>query len=453
MENLEKCDLCKNAFEEDKLNEVLNGDNICDDCLRSHFEECDDCGGYEKKSLLNSTANNNEVCDDCLSKNYSFCDYNQDYYPQDELVWSDHDSCHYHQEDAQYCDGFDDYLSPIADFESIGDKYYSLAFLRSHKNEEIRQCDDCGMWERYDYMTYSDYHGRDICENCLNEYTYSERHDSYVHNDEIAVDVIHSYNYEPELIFRPKFNKKNLYFGIEIETGCSSYSDFENCIEYLNSGFSSEEIFLKEDGSIGESHGVEIVSHPMTLENLKNIFPKTKLDKLISMGLRSYDASGCGIHVHISNHNMTDAHKIRLSYFFNICSDFLCILSQRNESHYAKYYKYDRKKFLSSKETRKTLIINEDRYEALNFKNNSTIEIRIFKGTLKHSTIMSILELCDCLYWYSFDKQSISCKPDQETLVSKFLRYTLRNEKKYPYLVQYLDRKMNKINNLLKRTV
>ena len=40
------------------------------------------------------------------------------------------------------------------------------------------------------------------------------------------------------------------------------------------------------------------------------------------------------------------------------------------------------------------------RYQAVNLKNSSTIEIRIFRGTLKTNTILATLQLVDCLCAY-----------------------------------------------------
>jgi hypothetical protein len=47
--------------------------------------------------------------------------------------------------------------------------------------------------------------------------------------------------------------------------------------------------------------------------------------------------------------------------------------------------------------------INSDRYEALNFQNDKTVEFRLFRGSLKYATIMACLEFAYITWFFSRD--------------------------------------------------
>jgi hypothetical protein len=81
--------------------------------------------------------------------------------------------------------------------------------------------------------------------------------------------------------------------------------------------------------------------------------------------------------------------------------------------------------------------LNSDRYEALNFNNDKTIEFRLFKGSLKYETIMACLEFTYATWHFCKDagidqlttNQFIQfiCMPQNKS-DTRFLRVYLKNK-------------------------
>jgi hypothetical protein len=81
--------------------------------------------------------------------------------------------------------------------------------------------------------------------------------------------------------------------------------------------------------------------------------------------------------------------------------------------------------------------LNSDRYEALNFKNEKTIEFRLFKGTLKYQTIMACLEFSFATWHFCKDASQ------NELTTAKFLEFISKPENRCDtrFLRTYLKEK------------
>lgn len=66
--------------------------------------------------------------------------------------------------------------------------------------------------------------------------------------------------------------------------------------------------------------------------------------------------------------------------------------------------------------------LNADRYEALNFKNEKTVEFRLFKGSLKYETIMACLEFTYATWFFCRDASTKNLTTDQ------FLKFICANQ-------------------------
>ena len=77
-----------------------------------------------------------------------------------------------------------------------------------------------------------------------------------------------------------------------------------------------------------------------------------------------------------------------------------------------------------------------ERYMAINLQNTETIEIRIFKGSLKYERVLSGIEFCHALVQYS---GMIRSGHDAKTLLrpEEFTSW-IRKQGHYPNLVQFL---------------
>ncbi len=69
---------------------------------------------------------------------------------------------------------------------------------------------------------------------------------------------------------------------------------------------SDEHIYIKSDGSLDD--GMEIVSHPMTLDFHKQFCWKEIMRKAISLGYRSHQTGTCGLHIHVNRDSLGEDH-------------------------------------------------------------------------------------------------------------------------------------------------
>jgi len=209
---------------------------------------------------------------------------------------------------------------------------------------------------------------------------------------------IQDYYYKPRPIF---YGEGKRFFGVELEIDGGG-EDSDNAREILNIGNADGEmIYCKHDGSLDE--GIEIVTHPMTLEFHRNEMPWQKiLRKSVSMGYTSHQAGTCGLHIHISRAAFGDTEREQdaciapVLYFFEKHWEELLKFSRRTQrqlDRWAAHYGY--------KEQPKDILDHAKkgyglgRYTCVKLQNEDTIEIRIFRGTLKYNTLLATLQLVD----------------------------------------------------------
>ena len=89
------------------------------------------------------------------------------------------------------------------------------------------------------------------------------------------------------------------FYGVEPEAdgGGKSNPKASKLLKLINS--KQELIYIKSDNSL--SKGIEIVTHPATLQFHQNDMPWEEItDSLKSMHYKSYKTSTCGLHIHIN---------------------------------------------------------------------------------------------------------------------------------------------------------
>jgi hypothetical protein len=209
---------------------------------------------------------------------------------------------------------------------------------------------------------------------------------------------------------------------------------------------------MEEDGSL--DNGFEMVTaytgldvHKAQLQYFKN---KTA-------GLTSHNTSTCGLHVHVCKSSMTTLHAAKMVLFINDPAniDLVKCIARRTDASYSKIKnKKDDKHWLkdsvhSSKDKDEQIRrMNSDRYEALNFKNDRTIEFRLFKGTLKYETMIACLEFSFAC-WHFTASASTS-----ELTTGKFLEFICMPEhrKDTRFLRAYLKEKGYALADNLRQT-
>ena len=200
-----------------------------------------------------------------------------------------------------------------------------------------------------------------------------------------------------------------LYLGIELEVDNKDYDYAEDNNQLILSIVRSmfkKDLIGSSDSSL--DNGFEMVTQPMSLSYWK----KNKISELknltrflISHDYRSHDTSTCGLHVHVNKSYLGETEEKQdevIDKIYLVMENFrreLIKFARRGSNSYSRFLlegEDDIKENLSipSIKDKKN---NHDRYMALNITNNATIEFRLFKGTLKYTTIMATLELVDII--------------------------------------------------------
>ena len=339
------------------------------------------------------------------------------------------------------------------------------AVLKDKFQEQFFCCEDCNNYFHSDEMnsTYDgDYH---VCNDCLSDnYSFSDNRGTYITHDDWADEQEDDRNPEYENIGEYHSSKRNLghipssydmrtprvLLGLELEMEVhddydkdlragvilESISDFRD-----EDGIRHTYCLMEQDGSL--DNGFEMVTAYTGLDVHKN---QLQYFKQKTKGMKSHNTSTCGLHVHVCKSSMTTLHGAKLVLFINdpANAELVKAIARRDASGYAKFQnKKEDKHWLkdsvhSSKHKADQLCrLNSDRYEALNFRNEKTVEFRLFKGTLKYETMVSCLEFAFAC-WHFTAQASTS-----ELTTAKFLEFICspNNRKDTRFLRAYLKDK------------
>jgi hypothetical protein len=327
-------------------------------------------------------------------------------------------------------------------------------------------CNDCDVLEYYENgnTCYDDYR---VCESCISAYRYSDYQDTYISEDDWYDEQdengdgsedddedngsIGSYHSSKRHLGKipSSFDqhKKPIYLGLELEMEIKDDYDRHDKAQQLLDAIGIAQIdgrnyqyaLCEGDGSL--NHGFEMVTgwtgldtHAKQLEFFKTPF----------RGAKSHDTQTCGLHVHICKSDMSLLHCAKMVLFINESANQKLVraIARREGASYSKIlnkkasYQWLKNGKGSSKE-RRIQSLNGDRYEALNFQNEKTIEFRIFKGTLKYESIMASLEFAYATWWFCKDTGS------NDLTISHFLEFISEpeNKKHTRYLRAYLKEK------------
>ena len=319
---------------------------------------------------------------------------------------------------------------------------------------QFYSCDDCGHI-MYSEDSYSVNDGnRTVCECCKDDnYHWSDYFDCYVDDDydepddEPEYENIGEYHSSSDNLghIPSKYDnrKPRVLLGLELEMEIhSDYSLDGRAGELLahvsdyRSGDGSRYTYAlcEQDGSL--DRGFEMVTAYTGLDVHKE---QLQFFKESFAGAKSHNTSTCGLHIHICKADMSTLHACKMVFFINDEQNQKLVhsLARRDASSYAKIHdkKSDKHWLKDAMQAGKSIEdnnklqkryqlrnLNSDRYEALNFKNDKTIEFRLFKGTLKYQTIMACLEFTFATWHF--------CKDASQTELTtpKFLEFICKAE-------------------------
>lgn len=227
----------------------------------------------------------------------------------------------------------------------------------------------------------------------------------------------------------------SIKFGIELEVGCDKDVGKSECASILSDAFDAAGTdptaycVYKHDGSLEACDGFEIVTRPDCPSVHKRIFDTVLRQPKIRKSMSSFDNGCCGMHIHVSRAPLSDLWVGRLLVLVNDrnMQPLLHAVAGRSGNRYTNY---DSSKKLTSK--------GSDRYEALNVTSDTTIEFRMFKGTLHPVSFIKNIEFVEAALAYT--------RPAARSLrdinnAERFTEFVSKDRKSYPNLFQFLTSK------------
>lgn len=317
-----------------------------------------------------------------------------------------------------------------------GEKYLEKAAMYSNNyycehcardNYEI--CDFCGKIEKKSHCCHTRDTRKTVCEECcynnrvyrcyecgeyfeLRDNVYQNAEGRFFCGEHKYNAFINAYGYKPNAEFycgKTEENKSdNLVIGFELEVQRT-----DNAIKCGEMAFLIDEninrkyfgnkkfLYFKRDGSV--SDGFEIVSQPFTEKFFKeNIKMFTELLQMLQTNkFASHDTSCCGLHFHINRNFLekeNDEPTNKMLLFTEYYKDKIQIFSRRQNYHYCKFLSDNVSELKYNENRSKNIEIlkkyknSGGRYSVLNNQNRKTVELRVFRGTLKPETFFATVE-------------------------------------------------------------
>ena len=176
-------------------------------------------------------------------------------------------------------------------------------------------CDCCG--QRFSRNNVSQECDLTLCPSCRNSYAYCSQCGRLVPEDDLhylpggdddgycdtcyeEVHHVHNgienYYYKPVPIF---YGEGSRYLGMELEIDEGGESDSKANQIMSIANRRHEYLYIKHDGSL--DNGMELVSHPMTLDYHLTEMPWAEIvSEAVSLGYRSHKSCTCGLHIHVN---------------------------------------------------------------------------------------------------------------------------------------------------------
>lgn len=286
--------------------------------------------------------------------------------------------------------------------------------------------------------------------------------------------MIYQYNYKPTPVFITAKNEKIprslmvnfnemrkaagpyeyipdfLTIGLEIEfERLPKFGKAEDAVYELANEINAMNCYVKHDGSL--LNGYELVSHPRTatswMESMKDF--NDLFHHMRKMGLRSYTGGRCGLHVHLGLQCFdSDLHVLRFTNFIHCNPSFMMKVSGRTDTSWVqRYCKFENPREMSFyfafggiDINVKNAILRKKRpqimkgqmvgvngraqlgqhHSAVSFT-PSTLELRVFRGTLNTSKIYAIIEFAIMLL--SFTQFNMSLYPKAKDFIEYINRF------------------------------
>lgn len=357
---------------EGEVYELVDDEYVCIDCIESDYAKCHYCRNWELRDNMRwGEYLNAYVCESCCEDNLSWCDRCEDYVPNTHEVIIDDDG-----NTEYWCDSCIDNNATWCD---NCDTYYS---------DDFSCCPNCGEGGNGDGIDCTGDSSPNRGCRGINNYSFKP-HPCFQHMKDEELKV-----------------ENTLFYGVEDETdsvdGEGDPDDFARALYDA-----CLPLYCKHDGSL--DNGAEVVTHPATLRfHLESDMWEKVCNIARENGMRSHDTTTCGLHVHISRKPFIEAsiadYEEKLMFAYDhFMAQWKKIARRNNTERWAAFLSERCGSPTKDLEDAKKKKSSYDRYQAVNLANSATVEIRIFRGSLKVETIKATLWLVDAVNRFILD--------------------------------------------------
>lgn len=303
------------------------------------------------------------------------------------------------------------------------------------------------------------------CDDCGAEYWVERRHcdacgwrpyddDGNGGSGEYGPMFVNYYSYKPEPRFHFMYggalrtawspavhDEDRIFMGVELETNCpGGRSNRQRGGKAIYDAAIMQEhgfIYAKSDCTVS---GPEIVSHPATLDAhrfLWKTFPFREL--AVEHGWTGWRGGNAGIHIHIARTAFNGtSHIARFQMFFGGWRDEMISFCGRNDSSYG-YHGSEMQGGAVSYAKRDRL---PPRGSAINHEPQNTVEVRMFRSSLRPTTLAAYLELMHALVTYTGIKRSNNILSENAADFWEFLVW-MENNGNYTHAVNRIAERSN----------
>lgn len=321
--------------------------------------------------------------------------------------------------------------------DSTGEYIYDRDFL----NEEYSYCEECDEWYRNDEGRWLENYERWVCDGCINDYYSAEcavchepirDEDEHYDEDENGEEIVicdncyrhgasnrEDSNVNPDSIIGGYHCNHGVWeqFKLEDEENPPFYMGFEleveprvtskyNLTNAANAAREGINCILSHDGSL-RTNGFEIVSQPQTYNYIMAQYQKYEeaFEKIIKAGYISHNSGNCGLHFHVTapTENREEAVARLWIIIETFKEQFQALSRRRGDFHWCRFLSQQPYKSLYKIAKVAKDAKESTRYLAINDRNEHTIEIRIFRGTLNIKTFYADLQLVNNLFTLAYD--------------------------------------------------
>lgn len=308
------------------------------------------------------------------------------------------------------------------DYVSFGD--WSYTYFCGSCDHYACWCDECD--EYYDGRDHSSCPGG-CSDGSLYDYCHKPHPEFYVvdRGEPLIVRARALHTTRRELVSVP-------FMGFELEIERSRSATPISTIVSRVGEMWGDFAYCKHDGSLDD--GLELVTHPFTLEYAHGHINWDLLDSIRLDGYRSWNTSTAGMHVHVNRATFTGpSHLYRFAQLI-YKNEPTCTSFAGRTSGYASFHDGYQKGYLANVVKGRA----HGSRGAVNMQNGDTIEVRIFRGSLRHQRVLANLEFVNACVEYT--RQLTVPDVVRGGLAWRaFATWILDNRVTYPHLYDYLD--------------